>query len=250
VIDWRSFCSQIRDQGSCGSCTAFGTISTWEAVIRIQAKDASLGIDLSESDLFSCSGGTCEEGNTVENVLNRALYGVCLESCLPYRPVDRPCGEGRCREWWKTGKKLKQWLSVNDPKEMKSLLDRGPLAGTMAVHQSFFNYVDGVYHSLGVTDPVVGYHMIAIVGYDDSLSAWLIRNSWGTGWGMKGYCWIRYGDSMIDEEMYSLEPDGPIEPEPEPEPSPCLIGKGVAKVLNLIARLTGRRGRFYYLNSK
>jgi len=237
----------VRDQGDCGSCTAFGTIGAWEALIRIQAKDTTLDVDLSESDLFSCSGGKCDEGNTVENVLNRALYGVCLESCLPYRPVDRPCGEGRCGEWWKSGKKLKQWLPIDAPEVMKSLLDgRGPLAGTMAVHQSFFNYVEGVYHSLGVMDPIVGYHMIAIVGYDDSIGAWLIRNSWGTEWGMDGYCWVRYGDSRIDEEMYSLEPDGPI----EPEPSPCPLGNGVAKVLNLLAKLMGRRGKFYYLNPR
>ena len=230
MTDWRSFCSQVRDQGSCGSCSAFGTIGAWEPLIRIQANDASLDIDLSESDLFSCSGGTCEGGNTVENVLNRALYGVCLESCLPYRPIDRSCGEGRCNKWWETGKKLKEWLPVDDTGEMKSLLDRGPLAGTMAVHQSFLNYVDGVYHNLGIMDPVVGYHMIAIVGYEDSLGAWLIRNSWGTGWGMNGYCWIKYGDSEIDVEMYYLEPDGPIDPEPEPEPQPCPYSLAVVKL--------------------
>jgi len=246
MSDWRAYCSGIRDQLDCGSCTAFGAIGAWEPLLRITAANPSLDIDLSERDLFGCSGGTCDGGNTVVATLDRALYGVCLESCSPYDGGDHSCGEGRCPEWWKTGKRLSSWDTLTDVSAMKMALDKGPLAGTMAVHQSFLNYVDGVYHSLGVMDPVVGYHMIAIVGYDDSLGAWLIRNSWGTGWGMNGYCWIRYGDSVIDEEMYSLELDGSI----DPEPSSCPLGNGVAKALNLLAKLMGRRGRFFYLNPR
>jgi hypothetical protein len=51
---------------------------------------------------------------------------------------------------------------------------------------------------------------------------------------------------VIDEEMYSLELDGPI----DPEPSSCPLGNGVAKALNIIATLMGRRGRFFYLNPR
>ena len=239
----------MRDQGDCGSCTAFGTISAWEEVLR---KLNSEDVDLSEKHLFFCSGGKCSEGNTPEAVLNQAMKGVCLESCLPYGSTslgfDSECAQGICDNWWEKGKKLASWRYVTDINQMKSILSQGfALAGTMTVHQSFINYVEGVYHSLGVMDPVVGYHMIAIVGYDDSLGAWLIRNSWGTGWGVEGYCWIKYGDSEIDNTMYPLEPDGPIEPDPGPGPSPCPLGNGVAKALNLLAKLMGRRGRFRYI---
>jgi len=247
MTDWRAYCSPIRDQGDCGSCTAFGTIGAWESLIRIKESNPSLDIDLSESDLFACSGGTCSGGNTVEATLNQALSGVCLESCLPYEPRDRSCGQDRCGEWWNTGKKLSSWKPVNNQGEMRARLDKGPLAGTMAVHQSFLNYLGGVYHSLGPSDPIVGYHMIAIVGYNDTLGAWLLRNSWGTGWGMVGYCWIKYGDSEIDVEMYALEPDGPI-PEPQPTPSPCKWGRGFAKILNFFLWLTRQKGRYYYMN--
>jgi len=245
MTDWRSHCSPIRDQGDCGSCTAFGTIGAWEALIRIVESNPYLDIDLSESDLFACSGGSCLQGNTVEATLGQAIKGVCLEDCLPYEPRDRYCGQERCSDWWETGKKLTAWKLIENIHDMRALLDTtGPLAGTMAVHQSFLNYLDGVYHSLGPSDPIIGYHMIAIVGYDDNLGAWLLRNSWGEGWGMRGYCWIRYGDSEIDVEMYALYPDGPI----PPELSPCPIGHGLARILNVFPRLLGRRGRFYYLN--
>jgi hypothetical protein len=110
------------------------------------------------------------------------------------------------------------------------------------------NYVSGVYHNLGNSDPILGGHCIAVIGYSDELGAWKIRNSWGTGWGEKGYCWIKYGDSGIDSEMWEVIPtlDKP-DPEP-PTPSPCQLGNGVAKALSFVAKLLNRKGRFYYMN--
>jgi C1A family cysteine protease len=246
-VSWENYCSPIQDQGDCGSCTAFGTIGTWEPLIRLLENNSSYPIDLSERDLLACSGGSCGNGNTMSNTLNWALKGICLESCCPYDATDHSCGEGRCEKWWLTGKKLKSWRSVVGVSEMKSLLDVGPLVSTMMVHQSFMNYVSGVYHSLGNQDQILGGHCVAIVGYDDVKGAWLLRNSWGAGWGMSGYCWIQYGDSLIDTVMYLLEPDGVI-PEPGPSPSPCSFGNAIAKVLSLFPWLLGRKGRFYYLN--
>jgi len=180
----------------------------------------------------------------METPLNYARdNGVCIESCFPYQDRDLPCNP--CQEWWVNGRKLKSYLISTSVAEMKQLLQRQPLVGTMTVYRSFLYYLSGVYHHLPVDD-VVGYHAIAVVGYDDSLNAWLCRNSWGTGWGMRGYFLIAYGDSDIDVEMFYLEPDGPITP--QPTPSPCGIGNGVAKALNAVAYVLKRKGRFYYLN--
>ena len=47
-------------------------------------------------------------------------------------------------------------------------------------------------------------HCVTIVGWDDSKQAWLVKNSWGTGWGStcgfgteRGYIWIKYGCDNI-----------------------------------------------------
>ena len=226
------------------SCTAFGTIGAWETCIRIAENNPNDPIDLSERDLFVCSGGYCALGNTMENVLNKALSGVALESCCPYDGLDHLCGEGRCPDWTKTGKRLRSYREVTDREEMKQLLNKEALVGVMTVHQSFINYKEGVYHSLGYSDPILGGHAIAIVGYNDDLQAWLVRNSWGTSWGMEGYAWVAYGDSEIDQIMYEIIPDGPI----NPIPSPCKLGNAIAKFLNFFAWLFHRKGRFFYLN--
>jgi hypothetical protein len=246
-IDLRSKCTPIRDQANCGSCTSFGTIGAWEEMLEPK-------IDLSERHLFFCSGGGCNSGNYPEPVLDQAVKGICTEECLPYGTtgmgIDSACENGICEEWWLTGKKLASWKSITDVKEMKAVLDQGiALATTMDVYQSFMNYISGVYHNLGSTDPYLGGHMIACVGYDDIFGAWLIRNSWGTGWGMEGYVWIKYGDSAIDQTMYQLflSNEQPA-PTPGPTPSPCPVGNTAARILNIIPWLLHRKGRMYYLN--
>lgn len=238
-------CQPIQNQGNCGSCTAFGTIGAWEAKIKIEL---GISIKLSEKDLFFCSGGLCDYGNTMEAVLNQATdVGCASETCDSYVDHDCFCGEGRCPDWASGGAKLKSWKPINSISEMKAALDVAPLVGVMDVHESFLHYQGGVYYNLGPQDPVMGGHCVTVVGYDDSIGAWLIRNSWGTGWGEEGYCWIKYGDSNIDVCMYQLELDT-NPPNPNPMPSPCKLGNGVARLGNLFAKLFRRKGRFYYLN--
>ena len=42
-------------------------------------------------------------------------------------------------------------------------------------------------------ETVEGGHAVVAVGYDDKIQRFIVRNSWGTGWGMKGYCTMPYG---------------------------------------------------------
>ena len=65
AIDWRHFpahaplpagdyVTPVRDQKSCGSCVAFGTLAAFESAIRIHDKNPAKAVDLSEADLFYC----------------------------------------------------------------------------------------------------------------------------------------------------------------------------------------------------
>lgn len=240
MIDWRSSCSDIRYQGNCGSCTAFGIIGAWEALLRIyQDEDA----DLSEQNLFMCAGGSCDYGSYMEPVLDQAVKGVPTEECCPYVARNTNCSD-RCEEWWTDAKKLKSYvLLAKTINAFKQALEEGPIVATMAVPQSFLSYKSGVYHKLPY-DPIVGYHCIALVGYDDEKGAWLLRNSWNTSWGIEGYCWIRYGECDIEQEAYWIELNGEVEPNDGDDDSGCVLSNLIVNGLNWLSEKLGRKTRF------
>ena len=78
----------------------------------------------------------------------------------------------------------------------KDALTRGPLLGGMAVFNDFFAYTSGVYQKTAGS-PLAGYHCICVVGYDDTQQCWILKNSWGTGWGEAGFVKIRYGQAEL-----------------------------------------------------
>jgi len=244
--DLELFCTPIKDQASCGSCTAFGTIGEMEAEHKIKTGET---IDLSEQLLFHLSGGTCSTGNTMPGILDAAIKGTSLEDCCPYRGSDGI--DNCCKEWWKGGKRIASWRKVSTD-EAKEILKTKPIIGAFDVHQSFMSYTGGVYHNLGWIDPVVGGHCITVVDFSDDLKAWKCRNSWGTGWGENGYFWIAYGEGAIEAEMYEAvlggEPDPVPLPDPGPSPSPCPVGNTAAEILNFFPWLLRRKGRFHYMN--
>jgi len=76
----------------------------------------------------------------------------------------------------------------------KALCEYGPLAVAVAATPVFKAYKSGVFNensNAGIN------HGVTLVGWDDSKEAWRIKNSWGTGWGEKGFMWIAYGCNQI-----------------------------------------------------
>jgi hypothetical protein len=45
-----------------------------------------------------------------------------------------------------------------------------------------------------------GAHAMCIVGYDDALQAFKVRNSWRKDWGVNGHCWIGYSAFVVLQE--------------------------------------------------
>ena len=49
-------------------------------------------------------------------------------------------------------------------------------------------------------EQVVGGHAVLAVGYDDTIDRFHVRNSWGTGWGVKGYFTMPY-EYLLNENL-------------------------------------------------
>jgi hypothetical protein len=164
----------------------------------------------------------------MEDPLDRATVGVALEADSPYRARDNRCGTFVNPDWWKRGKRLGRWekLSFDDMGAVLETLALVPMVGAMPVYTSFFNYVEGVYEHLP-GDQLEGYHAIGVIGYDPDLDAFMCRNSWGTGWGMFGYFWIKPEELM--EGLWYIETTNlPVEEETA-EPG-CSYSKKVWKI--------------------
>jgi C1A family cysteine protease len=239
--DWRSaggadWTTAIRDQKSCGSCVAFGTVGVLETMLKRHEANASLQPDLSEAHLFFCGcGNCCDSGWWPSYALDYAKnQGVPEETCFPYQDHDMPCSS-TCSDWQGRALKVTEWREIFDHGQRKEwLATTGPMIGCMAVYRDFFSYRSGVYRH--TTGDLAGYHAICVVGYSEADQAWICKNSWGSSWGDNGWFRIGYGECDIDAQfpMYGVAGVVPGQgpgPEPEPEPGGCNIIAAIIKAL-------------------
>jgi C1A family cysteine protease len=211
-FDWRNvagtnYVSPVRDQGSCGSCVAFGTIATVEGTERVRCNNPSAQLDYSEADLFYCVAGSqgrnCGNGWWVESALDALKNrGVVDEAWFPYTTANTSCS---LAAGWQTRRtKIQGWHSINSQPQMKAwIAAKGPLSTCFTVYNDFFSYSGGVYRH--VTGDVAGGHCVSCVGYDDAGQFWVCKNSWGEGFGEGGYFSIAYGDCGIDSTMWAVD---------------------------------------------
>ena len=251
--DWRnvsgqSFISSIKDQGSCGSCVAFGTAATMDGMARTSTNLALNNPngytlqDVSEAQLFYCgaepSGARCATGWNVSSALAYATStGVAPEACFPYTAGDQPCK--LAPGWQGQVTKVGGSSYITNSDSMKTWLStKGPLIACFSVYSDFYGYTSGVYRWNGKA-PYEGGHCICVIGYSDTLQAWLCKNSWGTGWGMSGYFYIGYGQCGIDSGMWPITSFSEINSGPKTLWSSSNMGEGPGAVAWLIGDVTG-----------
>jgi len=207
AIDWRNnngdWTTPVKDQQSCGSCVSFGTCGTFESRIKIACKSATMAVDLSEAHLFYCGcGNCCDTGWDFGPALDFCKQtGVANDADFPYTPGNQPCKQGLAAY-----AKISGWTQIAAIPDRKTVLaTKGPVVGGLAVYQDFFSYRSGVYrHTQGA---LAGYHAVSVVGYDDSQSCWICKNSWNTTWGDNGWFRIGYGECGMDSQFFFYDMD-------------------------------------------
>lgn len=198
------YITPVRDQGSCGSCVAFGSIAAIEGTARFKAQQASLAIDLSEAHLFYCHAAAqnrrCSTGWWVDPSLDACRdLGVVTDAEYPYTPGDQRCAVSGTASTYR----IEGFTRLNGIDAMKTwLAENGPLVACFIVYEDFYAYTSGVYRH--VTGNAEGGHCVCIVGYDDATDSWLAKNSWGEDWGTDGFFRIAYGECGIDYEMWGV----------------------------------------------
>lgn len=200
-VGGKNFITDIKDQGSCGSCVAFGVCAVMEGTLRVQLDDPDRVIDLSEAHLFYCHGRAqgrrCDNGWIPDAALQTCQdVGIVDEACYPYTAGDQDC-TGRCSNWQQRLHKVTRFHTLASPADMKTWIStKGPLTACFIVYGDFRYYKSGVYRH--VSGEQLGGHCVSIVGYDDAERCWICKNSWGSGWGDDGFFKIAYGECAID----------------------------------------------------
>jgi C1A family cysteine protease len=195
-------CTPVRDQGNCGSCWAFGTVGSLESAILIQN---SVSRDLAEQYLVSCNmdGWGCDGGWWAHDY-HEWKYppsepgpGAVYEADFPYTATDAPCNGPYTHH-----ETIADWVYIAGENSVPStdaikqaILDHGPVSAAVCVNSAFQSYTGGVFNPFWPCFSIN--HAIVLVGWDDSLGAWRLRNSWGLEWGEDGYMWIAYGKSYV-----------------------------------------------------
>jgi hypothetical protein len=205
-FDWRdsdgsgtSYVTPIRNQKSCGSCWAFAATAALESYILMTQNMPNETLDLAEQILVSCyNPDGCSGGSPSGASSYIKSIGLPLESCFPYTAYDAQDGinsvycNPACSNWQATTFKILNYGSVSATVSAikDALVNYGPLVTTFAVYADFFSYNGGVYSYTSGT--YQGGHAVLIIGYDDANQCFIVKNSWGTGWGEAGYFRIAY----------------------------------------------------------
>ncbi len=230
AIDWRNvgghnWITPIKDQKSCGSCVAFGSVATVESLARIEQGEPALDIDLSEMHLFNCGGGNCSSGwynsSACAYLKNN---GTPDEACWPYEPVNRSC-TNTCPDWQSRVTKITNYGYISGIESHKTYVAIAPILVAFRVYSDFYYYTGGIYeYTSGVYE---GGHAVSIVGYDTTgpVDYWIVKNSWGESWGENGYFKIKMGECGI-ETRSSYWISGAILPLPSENPVPDIKVNG------------------------
>lgn len=211
AFSWRDRMTPVKNQGQCGSCWAFASTAVFEAV-EILYNHAS-GINLAEQYLVNCTppfspGSDNCNGNTAVNAFKFLVGNAdATTAAVPYKKAMQSCNLAQADTNYRVG----DWgyASTDTPAapsvaEIKAaIVAHGPVAASINATLAFQNYTDGVFDE---QDPSPTNHAIALVGWDDTKSAWHLRNSWGANWGEGGYMWIKYGSNHVGARASWIEP--------------------------------------------
>ncbi|KAK8899396.1 hypothetical protein M9Y10_001712 [Tritrichomonas musculus] len=192
-VDWREsgIVNPIKDQASCGSCWAFSVIQAQESQWALVNKEL---LDLSEQNLvdcvtscYGCGGG--DEYVSYDYVISNQQGLWNLQKDYPYTAVGGTCkfslekGVAKVTGYYRP-------TITDDEDALAAACEKDGVVSIAidASNWSFQLYTTGIYDEPSCQPHNLD-HAVGLVGFgvEDGTQYWIVRNSWGTSWGEKGY---------------------------------------------------------------
>ncbi|KAJ8921566.1 hypothetical protein NQ315_010471 [Exocentrus adspersus] len=187
-VDWvaQGAVTEVKNQGSCGSCWAFSTTGALEGAYAINRGSQ---VSLSEQNLMDCSMayGTagCDGGNMELAYDYVRDYGIEQEYDYPYSGYLGAC------QFSASLSVMNVWQYGSVPSGSEAYLEDavatvGPISVALNA-DDFQQYAGGVFNEPYCTEDVN--HGVLVVGYSSEYMQpyWIVKNSWGPQWGESGY---------------------------------------------------------------
>lgn len=187
-VDWRTqgAVNPVKDQGQCGSCWAFSATAAIEGAVAIKSKQLW---NLAEQQMVDCGASTgnygCNGGwmdYAFQYIINAG--GQAQTSDYPYTARDGNCKFAQSMSKVKIGSFTD--VGKNDCKGLLGAITKQPTSVAIAANAIMF-YSSGIFANTACGTSLN--HGVTAVGYgtEGSQNFYIVRNSWGAGWGESGY---------------------------------------------------------------
>lgn len=203
--------TSVKNQKKCGSCVHFAHCGLMEALYAL--KYNGLHVNLAEQMMLDCAvpehgyvnNAGCN-GNIMEDSGQFLIdHGVTHEHHYKYKAKQDVCEkEGKevvaqLKDYWKVDTSVDEWKNV-----LYTL--RQPIAAAFLVHPTFMHYRTGVFDGCAPPHGYIGGHAVLVTGFGNFMGTeyWIVKNSWGSSWGEKGFFKYISGSSFCKFERWGF----------------------------------------------